>query len=378
MTATGRRGVRRLLAAAGVLMVLAAAVVLVVSPGGDGDRTPSGEAGSRFGGARDARSPAPLTGERARAYERSVAGLVAAGFPAGGMPSRDWGVVLVTGDTYRSPSQMRALVRAIERRARRSGAPRPLVLADPEELGRLGPFDQPVLGASEPPRAARLTARAAARRVRAVGVDLVLAPSADVAVEGTASEVRAFGDDPAQVAEYTREAVAGWLEERVVPVPGRFPGEGAASQDPIEGPATVGLSLEELAARDLRPFTEVVGRAPAVQMSAALYAAWDGVTPATVLPEAVGLLRRRLRFGGAIVSADLVAATAATGESVGRAAVDALRAGCDVLLVPGGRAEQEEAVRAVVRAVAREELPRARVEQALRRVASLRRVAGQT
>ena len=66
------------------------------------------------------------------------------------------------------------------------------------------------------------------------------------------------------------------------------------------------------------------------------------------------------------------AATAATGEDVGKAAIDALKAGCDLLLIPGGRAEQDTAFRAVVRAVQSGELSYARVTQALRRADALR------
>jgi beta-N-acetylhexosaminidase len=126
----------------------------------------------------------------------------------------------------------------------------------------------------------------------------------------------------------------------------------------------------------VRPFAAASARAPAIQLSAALYAAWDAVTPATLLPETVRLLRGRLGFRGAIVSADLVSATAATGESVGRAAVAALNAGCDLLLVPGGREEQDDVVRAVSDAVRRGQVARSRVEEALGRLAALRRTAG--
>jgi beta-N-acetylhexosaminidase len=111
-------------------------------------------------------------------------------------------------------------------------------------------------------------------------------------------------------------------------------------------------------------------------MSAALYAAWDGVTPATLLPEAVRLLRDRLAFRGAIVSADLVAAQAATGEDIGRAAIQAFTAGCDLLLVPGGRAEQDTAYRAVLDAARRGRISRSRIRESVRRVAALRTAAG--
>ena len=105
-------------------------------------------------------------------------------------------------------------------------------------------------------------------------------------------------------------------------------------------------------------------------MSNAIYAAYDGVTPATLLPEAVDELRDRLRFDGAIVSADLVATTATTGGSVGQAAIDALKAGVDLLIVPGGRAQQDEAYRAVVAAVRSGAVEAGRVVEALRRIAA--------
>jgi len=78
-------------------------------------------------------------------------------------------------------------------------------------------------------------------------------------------------------------------------------------------------------------------------MSNAIYAAYDSVTPATLLTDAVDELRDRLGFEGAIVSADLVTTTATTGGSVGEAAIEALKAGVDLLVVPGGRAQQDEA-----------------------------------
>jgi beta-N-acetylhexosaminidase len=111
-----------------------------------------------------------------------------------------------------------------------------------------------------------------------------------------------------------------------------------------------------------------------MQMSNAIYVAFDSVTPATVLPAAVEELRDRLGFEGAIVSADLVATTATTGGTVGEAAVEALKAGVDILLIPGGRAQQDEAYRDVIAAVRSGDVPAGRVVEALERIAKLRRL----
>ena len=63
---------------------------------------------------------------------------------------------------------------------------------------------------------------------------------------------------------------------------------------------------------------------------------------------------------------------------MGKAAVDALKAGCDLLLVPGGQAEQDEALAAVVAAVRGQQIPAARIDEALRRLETLRRAAART
>jgi beta-N-acetylhexosaminidase len=111
-------------------------------------------------------------------------------------------------------------------------------------------------------------------------------------------------------------------------------------------------------------------------MSAALYAAWDGVTPATLLPEAVALLRDRVGFRGAILSADLVAVTGATGGTLADAAVEALRAGCDLVVVPGSQADRDAAYRGALAAVESGDLPRERIDEALLRVLSLKQRVG--
>lgn len=369
------------LVVAGVAMAVAAVVVLLVSGASeDGGSAPVREGGSRFadGGttATTGTTTAPAAGSNSAALEREAAALFVAGFASERGPQRIWGGLLVTDANFTSDRALRGLVRREVRRARRARRPVPLVWTDPSTLPGLGPAAQPTIGTEGTQRDARTTALRSGRRLSRVGVDAVLAPSADLGATGTAASERSFGDDAQRTAAFTFQAVDGWRAAGVLPAPGRFPGEGAASQDPVEGPATVGLSLEELLARDVRPFAGVAERAPAMQMSAAVYAAWDGVTPATLLPDAVRLLRARLGFRGAVVSADLVSVTAATGGSVGDAAVDALRAGCDVLLVPGGRAEQDEALRAVGGAVASGKVSRERFREALAQVAALRKAAG--
>jgi beta-N-acetylhexosaminidase len=402
------------------LAALAAAVALVLGGGiyllfvRGGDERPVVEAGSRFGGedrrggggallealapvlsaGRQVRTSgsdpaAPSADEVARAPADAVAGLFVVGFP-GTAPSgsfferlaaRPYGAVLLGRENYNEPSQLARLTARIQKVARAADHPAPIVAARQEgdefsAFRNLAPDAQPDVGARRLAEI-RASARAAGEQLRALGVAMNLAPNADVAVAGGPAQGRAFADSPSRVTRAVRASVAGYGGAGVAAVVGPFPGDGAAAQDPDAGPAPVGLSLEQLRDADMTPFAAVAsgpGAAPAMQLSNAIYVAFDSVTPATLLPDAVGELRDRLGFEGTIVSADLVATTATTGGSVGEAAVAALKAGVDMLVVPGGRVQQDEAYRAVVGAVSSGAIASDRVASALRRVARLRRL----
>jgi beta-N-acetylhexosaminidase len=384
-----------------VLAVMVAMGASALGCGGDGDDEPARtepppEAGSAFGGGsghqrRDAtgggnrtRRDPPAAARLPLPLDRAVAQLFMVGFK-GTLPrsrfffrlgTRDWGGVILTDDNYVEPGQLKALAGEVAVVARNAGHTPPIVAAV-----QLGGADSAFQNLPPGPQAqqrtpgqARRQAELAGRQLKALDIRMTFAPAADVSGAGGAWEGRAFSEDPAAVARLARASVDGYTTAGVVSAPGHFPGEGAASSDPAESVATVGLSLDELRARDLRPFAAIARHAPAVTMSAALYAGFDGVTPATVLPEAVILLRT-MGFRGAVVSADLSAVTLATGGSPGSAAVEALRAGCDLLVLAGDASDQEQAYRAVLDAVRSGRVPVRRVAASLERIGALKRRA---
>jgi beta-N-acetylhexosaminidase len=287
--------------------------------------------------------------------ERAAARLMLVGFAGTGpgaplisrLRERDFGAVAVSSANYADDAQLATLVDAIGTAARAARHAPPVVFAD-----RL-PVAWPALHAAH--------------------VGASFGPVADLAVTGGPHERDAFSDDPRGTAEAVVRAVALRSAARVASVVGHFPGEGAASGDPDLETASVGESLDELRRSDLVPFRSAIRHVSAVQMSNALYAAFDGVTPATELPAAVALLRG-LGFHGVVVSGDLTIAAQAGGQSVASAAVAALRAGCDLLYVPGDASAQESAYRALVAAIRRGTIPPGRVAAALRRAALLQRV----
>jgi beta-N-acetylhexosaminidase len=396
--------------AAAVLLVLGGGIyVLFVRGGGD---EPATEAGSRFGSEdeggqggtlldtltpvlaaqvpsrRAGSDPAPPSEDQLRRSPGdAVAGLLLVGFPGklrdttffDLLRARPYGGVLLTQANYEQPQQLSGLTAKIQEVAREAGHPAPVVAAQQEggdfsAFPNLEPLPQVEVGAGNRDQI-RASAKRTAEQLKALGVGVNLGPFADIAVAGGPGQGRAFSDSPAKVASAIESSVAAYNRVGVAAAVGPFPGDGAASQDPSAGPAPVGLGLDDLRDADMKPFAAVaIGRtrAPAMQMSNAIYVAFDGLTPATLDAAAIKELRDRLDFKGAIISADLVASTASAGGSVGEVAVRALKAGVDLLLVPGGRAQQDEAYRDVVAAVRSGDIPAQRVVEALTRVGKLR------
>jgi beta-N-acetylhexosaminidase len=198
-----------------------------------------------------------------------------------------------------------------------------------------------------------------------------VAPDADVDVPQGALSSELFGTDPRTVAALSTAAVQGYHAGGLIAAVGHFPGQGAASADPDALPATVGGSLAALRTRDLIPFGALASSAPIIVMSNASYAAFDGVTPAGLLPQAVQLLRE-LGFNGVVMSDDLDATLQATGQDAGAVALMALQAGDDLLLISGTPHERLHAVATIRRAAGRSPAVAALVRQALLRVLTLK------
>jgi beta-N-acetylhexosaminidase len=396
-----RRAVAGLVIAVVVAVAGTTAVLLATSAGGGAQesrvRVPAGLEALAGGASprRGGHAPGPLGAALLRVAdalprERQVAQLFLVGFDGrfprdgfltGSLRQRDWGGVVLDQRNWVDGQQLADLAGEVAVVARAAGHVPPLVAADQpggqdNAFAGLPPAAPSVVGAGGDPAAAAATARAAAAALRVLHVNMTLAPAADVGVTGGDFEDAVFGDDPARVAAMVRTAADAYRSAGVIAAVGHFPGQGAASQDPNVGTATVGLGIGDLRRRDLVPFRAVVGAAPVVIMSNAVYVAFDGVTPAVLLPQAVRLLRRDLRFGGVVMTDDLAATAPVTGETVGRAAVDALRSGADLLYISGGPQEQEQAYAAVLAATRSGRLPRARLQEALLRVLALKRRYG--
>jgi beta-N-acetylhexosaminidase len=260
----------------------------------------------------DARVPGYV---RRRLRARETAGVILFGFNAGGR------------------AEWRALTHSVQRAAD-GGA---LVMVDQEggdirSVAWAGPVaGQPLQGG---PASVRRAARSAARQLRGAGVNVNLAPVADVpAGPAPVMRTRAFAGDADAVAAGTRAAVEGMRAARVAATPKHFPGLGRAQVNTDDASAQVTGRLRG----DLDPFRAAVeANAPLVMLSHALYPALDARRIASQSPAIVtGLLRDELGYQGVVVTDSIEAQAVLDRSGVARAAERSIRAGADLILMTG-------------------------------------------
>jgi beta-N-acetylhexosaminidase len=199
------------------------------------------------------------------------------------------------------------------------------------------------LGALAEPEVTRRAGALTAREARALGVDWVFAPVADLDVEPRNPIVgsRAFGADPAAVAGQVAAWVRGCREGGALACAKHFPGHGRTLSDSHAALSTVEADAATLE-MDLAPFRAAVeAGVDSLMIGHVAYPALDrGGAPATRSPAILeGLLRGRLGFRGLAVTDAVDMAGFAERADVAARAADAVEAGCDVILSPPDVAE---------------------------------------
>ena len=236
-----------------------------------------------------------------------------------------------------------------------------------------------VLGRLDDEQFTEHVARIVGWELRSVGIDLDLAPDADVnsnprnPVIGT----RSFGADPARVARHTAAWVRGLQSTGVAACVKHFPGHGDTELDSHLALPVVHGALEQLRERELVPFeAAVAAKIRSVMTSHILLPDVDAEHPATFSSYVLQtVLRDQLGFDGVIVTDALDMAGASAQSGIPLAAVRALAGGSDLLcLGTNNTAEQLDAIEAAVAdAVAEGLLADARLTDAASRVAALAR-----
>jgi len=292
--------------------------------------------------------------------------------------SRGLAGVTLFGPNIAAPEQVAALTLALRSA---SGARDPVIAIDEEggDVTRVAYEDgspypgNAALGAVDDISLTRAVYHAIGADLAALGINFNLAPCADVlgAADSPAVGTRSFGADTDLVSRHTAAAVTGLQAAGVAACTKHFPGHGDTATDSHLGVAQVSGDMTRLKSVELPPFQQAIeAGVDSVMVAHVSVPALDSdpnhvasTSPAIV----TGLLKNQLGFKGIIVTdaLDMAGLTRLYEAHIGRAAVDAFKAGNDVLLIP---ADLDASYRAMLEAVRSREISPAQLDASVLKI----------
>lgn len=236
-------------------------------------------------------------------------------------------------------------------------------------------------GAAGDPAFSRFEGEVTAREARAFGVQWIFFPVADVNnnPDNPIINIRSYGEDPKLVAAQAVAFIEGARTDphyRVLTTVKHFPGHGDTAVDTHLNMAVINGDRQHLDAIELFPFRAAIEAGVDSVMSAhiAVPALAPADVPATLSPAILtNLLRGDMGFKGIVVTDALEMGGIAKGYNSGEAAVLALQAGADALVMPP---DPEAAIRAIVAAVQSGRISRARLDESVGRLLAAKERVG--
>jgi beta-N-acetylhexosaminidase len=259
------------------------------------------------------------------------------------------------------------------------------------------------VAATGDPSLAEAEGRVVAREARLVGVNHIFAPIADVNVDADNPVIntRSFGEDPADVSRFVVSFIKGVQAEHVLATAKHFPGHGDTHVDSHRSLPILGVDRARLDQVELLPFRAAidagvrsimighlavpslddevvpvrrVGAGENPYGTAASEVPQNGTMPATTSKKIVGqLLRREMKFDGLVVSDAMDMGGITKHFDAGEAAIRAIEAGQDQILMSPN---VDAAIAAVKAAVKSGRLSEARIDESVRRILEAKAFAG--
>jgi beta-N-acetylhexosaminidase len=231
---------------------------------------------------------------------------------------------------------------------------------------------------------ARDFGRITAEEARAIGVEWNFFPDADVNSNpaNPIINTRSFGEDPQQVAAMVRAYIDGAHQGGMLTTAKHFPGHGDTDTDTHLSTARINQPLQHIQNIELVPFKAAIeGGVDAVMVGHLAVPALDDDADrvATISPKIVdGLLKHDLKFQGVVVTdaMDMNGLTKLFGygaDAAGKAAVAAVKAGNDMILIPS---DLEGSYEGILKAVKRGEISQARIDESVLKILRMKASVG--
>lgn len=292
------------------------------------------------------------------------------------------GGIILFGRNIGTPEDVLRLTTDLQTTAKKAGHPFPLFLSIDQENGvvrRLGegttvfPGNM-LLGAVKNEQVTLSVAKATAEELKGLGINMNLAPVLDVNnnPRNPVIGVRSFAESPDDVTRHGLASISGHQQAGVMTTAKHFPGHGDTDTDSHLALPTISHDLERLEKVELPPFEKAIeAGVDSVMIAHVFFPALESEDgrPATVSRSVVtGLLREKMGYDGVIMTdcleMDAISKTIGTAEG----ALQALKAGIDILMVSHSYAVQKETIERIVQAVESGELQEDMIDRATHRI----------
>lgn len=297
------------------------------------------------------------------------------------------GSIILFARNIGSTTDVSELTTKLQTIAKKANHKLPLLISTDQENGivrRLGidtttfPGNM-LLGATQDTNNTYMVAKATAEELRALGINMNLAPVIDINNNSNnpVIGVRSFGEVAIDVANHGISSIKGYLDAKVIPTVKHFPGHGDTDIDSHLALPTIQHSLERLENLELIPFKKTIEAGVEVVMVAHVY--FPGIEddlnlPATISKKVVTeLLRGKLGYQRVVVTDCLEMKAIAEGIGTVEAALRALQAGADLIMISHSYDLQKKAIDRIVDAVSTGELSENTIDNAVQRIVTLKR-----
>ena len=295
------------------------------------------------------------------------------------------GGVILFKRNYQSPELLHKLCTEVQALRHKLVDKVPLFIGIDMEGGRVArlgaPFTQwppaAALGKIDSTSVAFKFALQMGTELRAVGVNLNFAPCVDVLTNpsNTAIGDRALSSDPEQVAKIASAVVRGFIKSEIMPCAKHFPGHGDTIIDSHDDLPVENKSMQDLQKRELIPFKKVFrARLDMVMTSHIKFPQIDPEWPATLSPKFItDLLRKEFRYRNLVITDDLGMGALVKNYAPEVVAVQALKAGVNILLYCNEFSAPPVALAAIEKALTDGSLSPALVQENYKKILEIKR-----
>lgn len=292
------------------------------------------------------------------------------------------GGFILFGYNVRDSSQLLAFINTLK--SLNSKGKAPLFMSVDEEGGRVSRMPEefvnlPSSGAIGKKNNGELSYRIGkviAEEIKAFGYNMDFAPVLDINSNPANPVIgdRAFGSSVGIVSRLGVQTLKGMQSEGIIPVVKHFPGHGDTSTDSHYGLPSVNNDLARLESFELIPFAEAIkNQADAVMIAHILLNRIDPVYPASLSKIIISdILRKQMNFTGVVITDDMTMGAIVKNYSITSAAIKAVNAGADIILVSRGYEDQIAVLNALSNAAANGTIPMARINQSVYRILRLK------